>query len=136
MCQPKKINYLLLLNWFYYMWLYCTWLYKLAAWKVELVFLFSSNWIIISCYFLNVAVATHYSILQLNLHYPDLAYLDFLIIDFGLASLVPVFHKYWCSSRILCSQQNFLASNYVRKLHCKLNLSPLQNTNLKEFCAH
>ena len=61
-----------------------------------------------------MAVATHYSILQLNLHYPDLAYLDFLIRVFGLASLVPVFHEYWCSSRSF-SQQNFLASNYVMK---------------------
>lgn len=91
---------------------------QIGSLKARVSFLFSSNWIIISCYFLNVAVTTHCSTLQLNLHYPDLAYLDFLIIDFGLASLVPVFHEYWCSSHILCSQQNFLASNYVRKLHC------------------
>ena len=37
----------------------------------------------------------------------------------GLASLVPIFHKYYC--HILCPQTNFFSSNHAMKLRWGLN---------------
>ena len=106
--------------------------------KGRVGFLLSSNWIIISCYFLNVAVASltvvYYSwtsiIQTLHVWISWLLILDlppwfqfFTNID-ALAEFCVPSKTFW--------HQIMWGNSIVNSL----NLSPLQNTNLKEFCAH